>query len=59
MGQEQSKKPLKRTTSFSTAKSKLSKVELVSLKYTFRDLKTCLSDHFECIEAKHFLVIKC
>ncbi|KAI9487824.1 MAG: TLD-domain-containing protein [Benjaminiella poitrasii] len=37
------------------AKSYLSKVEYVSLKFIFNDLKSSFKDHFECIELKHFL----
>ncbi|OBZ85780.1 Restriction of telomere capping protein 5 [Choanephora cucurbitarum] len=36
-------------------KKHLSRVELVSLQHTFKDLKSTFKDDFECIEAKQFL----
>lgn len=37
-------------------KKHLSKVELVSLRCIFNDLKSTFQDRFECIEIKQFLV---
>ncbi|KAI8049146.1 TLD-domain-containing protein [Gilbertella persicaria] len=42
------------TTRFKPRKH-LSRVELVSIQYVFRDLKSTFKDSFECIEAKQFL----
>ncbi|KAI8367875.1 TLD-domain-containing protein [Choanephora cucurbitarum] len=62
MGQNSTKPevPPQPSTSSSTAnsfrpKKHLSRVELVSLQHTFKDLKSTFKDDFECIEAKQFL----
>lgn len=61
MGQTQGKqveadKPKLPIKSTFKPKKYLSRVELVSLQYIFKELKSTFSDGFTCIEAKKFLV---
>lgn len=61
MGQTQTKEEKQEKVHHSTkssfkAKKYLTRVELVSLQYIYKDLKTAFPDGFSCIEAKQFLV---